>query len=657
MKFTLTTRLAAATGVTAVLLGGLVPPVAQADPIPASPALSFGELSGTGSDTTQDVMNGISVALGRAANGLWKLASYDATWSADATPATSGTIQTKSDGNTAIGRPNGSGDGLESLSVSIGQTATHTGTRFGGAASTWASDGGVNDVIGDIQFSRSSSGPTIVADGVVSYVPFAKDAVGYAISANSVMPALTVGSSSDAANVGGVTPSSLWAIYNCSATRIITKTGVTTKLVNNSYTLQAGESSTRIRAYLPQSSSGTAKFWQGATGAKFANPTPANLFNCVERKKFVAGDAGDVSGGDNTFTSGADYTGIEVQEHSGLAVQNDPGAITPFSIPNWVAMSKGLPGVTDRRYGAVLGVLNGVNPTSTIAGGILTLNPAFLTNQYTSYVTRTVYNVVPYRLVTDPSTLEYKMFKGRTSLVCSKSTVISNYGYGLLTATSGVNSCGDTSQRALAPSTPTVSGATGVADNANSEYDFEVTGFVSNGTAGAKVYVVATSTTSPVVTYTANSATPATIAAGATGTTFSLPYSAVRTGSWKLGLQVVPNLPGIASVVKDNSGAGLVTRTTGTTTTTATVAAGKANVAGSAVVRVTASAGTPTGTVAVYKGTSATGSSIATGILVSGAVTITLPAQVTKGKVPLFFVYSGDATNGASTKAVTWVIK
>jgi hypothetical protein len=339
-----------------------------------------------------------------------------------------------------------------------------------------------------------------------------------------------------------------------------------------------------------------------------------------------------------------------------LAVQNDPGAISPFSIPNWVAMSKGLPGVTDRRFTAVLGVLNGVPATRSIAG-TLTLNPDFLTNAYTSYVTRTVYNVVPYRLVTDPSTLEYNMFKGRTSLVCSQSSVISNYGYGLLTATSGVNSCGDTSQRALAPSTPTVSGATGVADGTNLEYDFEVTGFTSNGTAGAKVYVVATSTTTPVVTYTVNSTTPATIAAGATGTTFSLPYSSLRTGSWKLGLQVVPNLPGIASVVKDNSGAGLVTRSAATTTMSATVAAGKVNVSGSAVVRVTAAAGTPTGTVAVYKGTSATGSSIATGTLVSGAVTITIPAQVNKGKVPLFFVYSGDATNAASTKAASWTVK
>jgi len=651
MKFTLTTRLAAATGVAAVLLGGLVPPVAQADPIPASGVSSFGELSGTGSDTTQDVMNGISLSLGRATNGLWKLASYDATWSADATPPTSNTIRTKSDGNTAIGRPNGSGDGLKSLAVSIGQYASYTGTRFGGGTSTWASDGLTNDVIGDIQFSRSSSGPTIVADGVVSYVPFAKDAVGYAISANSVMPALTVGSSSDAASVAGVTPSSLWAIYNCSATRIITKTGATTKLVNDNYSLATGETSTRIRAYIPQSSSGTAKFWQGAAGAKFVNPTAANLYNCVERKKFVEGVDS------NTFTSGADYTGIDVQEHNGSAIRNDPGAIMPFSIPNWVAMSKGLPGVTDRRFDAVLGVLNGVNATSTVAGGLFTLNPAFLTNTNTSYLTRNVYNVVPYRLVTDPSTLEYKMFKGRTSLVCSQSSVIANYGYGLLTATSGVNSCGDTSQRALAPSTPTVAGATGVADDANSEYDFEVTGFVSNGTAGAKVYVVATSTTSPVVTYTANSETPGTIAAGATATTFSLPYSAVRTGTWKLGLQVVPNLPGIASVVRDNSGAGLVTRTTGATTTTVTVADGKVNVAGSAVVRVTAAAGTPTGTVAVYRGTSATGSSIATGTLVSGAVTITLPAQVTKGKVPLFFVYSGDATKGSSTKAVTWIIK
>jgi hypothetical protein len=209
----------------------------------------------------------------------------------------------------------------------------------------------------------------------------------------------------------------------------------------------------------------------------------------------------------------------------------------------------------------------------------------------------------------------------------------------------------------MAAQIPSVSTTTATLDNANSETDFAVTGFTSNGTAGAKVYVLATSTVDSTNTFYANEATPATIAAGATGTTFSLPYSAVRTGSWKLGLQVVPNLPGIESVVMNNSGAGLVTRTTGATVTNATVAAGKVNVAGSAVVRVTSSAGTPTGTVAVYRGTSATGSSIATGTLVSGAVTITLPAQVTKGKYPLFFVYSGDATKAASTKAVTWVIK
>jgi hypothetical protein len=645
MKFSMTTKLAAASGLTALLIGGLVPQVAQADPIASGSKSLYGQLSGVGSDTTQDVMNGLSIAIGRVStNGDWKLASYDATGA--------GTMQTKLGGNVAIGRPNGSGDGLKALNVAIGAATSNTGTQFAtpNNLSTWAASG-VNSVIGQIQYSRSSSGPTTVSDGVVAYVPYAKDAVGYAVSSNSVIPALSVGDSTDAADSDGVTPSTLWAIYNCSATRIITKTGQTAKLVNNSYTAGAGETSTRIRAYIPQSSSGTAKYWQGASGAKFVNPTAANLYNCVERKKFVTGDAGDVSGGNNTFTSGADYTGIDVQEHSGAVLLNDPGAIVPFSIPKWVGMKKGL--ATDVTDGAVIGTLNGVVATVG-SGASLALNPDFLTNSNTSYLTRTVYNVVPYRLVTDPTTLEYAMFKGRTSLICSNSAAITNYGFGLLTAASGINSCGDTSQRAVAASTPTVTTQTGTNDAPNSEVDFAVTGFTSNGTAGAKVYVEATSSVDSTNSFYANESSPALIAAGSTDVTFSLPYSALPSGSWKLRLVIVPNLPGIANY---RSGSDLLTKSGATTTVAATVS-GKVNKFGTAVVTVSTASGTPTGNVSVYKGTSATGSPIATGTLTSGTVTITtLPKQKKKGNVPLFFVYSGAGDYSASSVAVTWKVK
>ena len=645
MKFSLTTKLAAASGLTALLLGGLVSPVAQADPIASGSKSLYGQLAGVGSDTTQDVMNGLQIAIGRVStNGDWKLASYDAN-------IANSTIQTKSDGTTAICRPNGSGSGLKALNVAIGADDTEACVPFSGTTSLWNLVAGATNVAGQFQFSRSSSGPTVVEGGVVAYVPFAKDAMGYAVSADSVMPALTVGTSTDAADSSGVTPSSLWAIYNCAATRIITKTGVTAKLVDNSYTKADDETSTRIRAYLPQSGSGTGDFWQGKTGAKFG--IGSTVANCVERKAFVTGDAGDSGGGNNTFTSGADYTGISVQEHSGQAVQGNPGAITPFSIPKWISMAKAIPGVTDVRYGAVIGTLNGVVPTSG-EGSDLVINPDYITDTYTSYVTRTVYNVVPYRLVTDETTLEYAMFKGRTSLVCSNGAAIRNYGFATLTAASGINSCGDTSQRAVAGSIPSVTTTTATLDDTVSVVDFEVAGFTSNGTAGAKVYVLATSTVDSTNTFYANEAEPALIEAGETGTSFTLPYSALPSGSWKLGLVIVPNLPGILNISTSNN---LVTKSGATTTLSATVT-GKAKKFGTAVVTVTSGSGTPTGTVTLYKGTSAAGSVIGTGTLTAGTVTITdLTKQTKKGNVKLFIVYSGDGSYAASTTAVTWKVK
>jgi len=638
MKTSFTTKFAAATGLTALLFGGLVPSVAHADPATEAGKSSFGQLSGVGSDTTQDVMNGLSAAIGRVTTlGDWKIASYDATW---ASPTTN-KIQTKSGGTAAIWRPNGSGDGLKALRVAIGNTGSQTGTPYlsSSAEATWSASAGVNLVVGQIQFSRSSAGPASgnTEDGVVSYVPFAKDAVGYAVSANSVMPPLTKGTAGDAADVSGVTPSSLYAIYNCAATRIITKAGQTAKLVNNSYSLGEGETSTRIRAYIPQSSSGTAKFWQGASGAAFGG----TVNNCVEAKKYVSGDAG-VDGGNNTFTAGADYTGTSVQEHDGTALVGNAGAIMPYSIPKWIGQSKGLPGVTDTRNGAVIGVLNGVAGTDGV-GSNMQINPTFLTNEFTSTLTRLVYNVVPYRVLTDPTTPEYRMFYGRTSLVCAQPAVIRNYGFGVLSATSGSSSCGYPSSRAVAPATPTVT-ATATDDSANLEIDFNISAFTSTGNGGATVKVKATSGATVTYPYTT------TIAAGETSKTFSVPYSALASGTQALRLVVTPNLPGIAI---DTSVSDLVTKSGAVTTIAATVT-GKAKAAGSA--RVTVTGSSPTGTVKVYKGTSATGSPIGTGTLTTGVATIALPAQPKKGNVALFITYSGDGSNAASTKAVTWKV-
>ncbi len=643
MNYSFKTRLAAASGLAALVVGGLVPTAANADPIVVAGKSSYAQLAGTGSDTTQDVMNGLQIAIGRvSADGDWKLSSYDAT-----SDVANEVLVTKLGGN-SIYRPNGSGDGRDALLTSIGQRANTTGKFTYASPSTarsWKADSldaGNDQVFGQVQYARSSSGPTtnVSTTGAVAYVPFAKDAVDYAVSANSLFPALSVGTDTDAANANGVTPSTLFAIYNCEADRIITKSGAATKLVSDAYTLADGETSTDIEAYIPQSSSGTGKFW----ALKFYGSESATLPACVTR---TYPDRGSVAGG-------------SVQEHNGSAIENVAGGITPFSIPKWIGMAKnvanvaGFEGVTDVRAGAVLGTLNGIAPTLG-TGSNLRMNPVFLTNGSTSFLARSVYNIVPYRLLTDPSTLEYTMFNGRTSLVCANSATITAYGFGALTATGGSNSCGYTETRAYSLVAPASNTASAALDNPNEEVDFNLSAFtVTNGmNRGAKIYVVATALDGSE-TYKVNASDPEILDSGSTSKTFSVPYSDLREGTWNLGIEVHSNLAGVSVY----GTYGLVTKSIiRTETTVSATVSGKAKKFGKAVVTVSAASGTPTGTVTLRK-KNATGAIIGTGTLTDGTVTITnLTKQSKKGKLKVYVEYSGDADFSVSSKIVTWNVK
>jgi hypothetical protein len=657
MNYSFKTRLAAASGLVALVVGGLVPTAANADPIAATGKSPYGQLAGTGSDTTQDVMNGLQIAIGRVAgtggvnpDDYWKLTSYDATSTVE-----NQTLVTKYGGNT-IYRPNGSSDGRDALLTAIGQKGNTTGkytyaTPSPGASVSWKADSliaAADQVFGQVQYARSSAGPTtnVSTTGAVSYVPFAKDAVDYAVSANSVLPALSVGTDQDAANVvTNVAPNTLFAIYLCEATRVITKVGQATKLVNDDYTLGTGESSTDINAYIPQSSSGTGKFW----ALKFYGAEGASLPACVTRTYPERTVGGEV------IPAGS------VQEHDGTAITMDAGGITPFSIPKWVAMAKhtanvaGFEGVNDVREGAVLGTLNGIAPTAG-SGSNLKMNPTFLTNGSTSFLARSVYNIVPYRLLTDPSSLEYAMFNGRNSLICQNSATISAYGFGLLTATSGANSCGFTGTRAYSFVAPTVASApTATLDNTDEEVDFNLSTFtVSNGgNRGAKIYVVATALDGSEV-YTVNPEDPEILAADTTAKTFSVPFSDLREGTWNLGIEVHSNLAGVSVY----GTYGLVTKSViRTETTVSATVSGKAKRFGKAVVTVSAASGTPTGTVTLRR-KNANGAVIGTGELTAGTVTITnLTKQRSKGKLKVYVEYSGDADFSASSKTVTWNVK
>ena len=231
-------KFAAAISGAALLAAGCAFP-ANADPASTT---QFGELVGFGSDTTMEVMDGISAALGTNPDGTLKIASYKAIGSADAVTVA---------GGTAVPRANGSGAGKTMLEIAIGQKASGTvaiAPNELGAART-AVVPTTSQVAGKIHFARSSSGPSgAVANGAVTFVPFGYDNMSYATSPDSLIPSdIPLGSAAD------TTELSLTNIYKGNLTKVITDetTGAYIKIEGPSYTPAAGEVANTIRAYIP----------------------------------------------------------------------------------------------------------------------------------------------------------------------------------------------------------------------------------------------------------------------------------------------------------------------------------------------------------------------------------------------------------------------
>ena len=184
-------------------------PAAHADPV-------SGGYAAVGSDTLDASMNGLangSKATGATvrilANGS-SVGSFDAFGSA--------TIQTKTTGP-FFTRPSGSGAGVNALIASV------QGATFGSPA--------VN-IAGQVDIARSSSGPgaNASATGKLIYVPYARDAVGYAYNG-------------PAADLGNLTTAQLKDLYTNGPTTI---------------------GGTLVTPLIPQPSSGTRKFFLSAIG-------------------------------------------------------------------------------------------------------------------------------------------------------------------------------------------------------------------------------------------------------------------------------------------------------------------------------------------------------------------------------------------------------
>jgi hypothetical protein len=333
-------------------------------PAYAEPAAgTFPDLVGVGSDTTQDVSNGL--AAGSPGGGISAIGSYDATGTA--------TIRTRSVSSPLFNRPNGSTAGVQALSASV----NNTGTRL------FPASGGVS-ITGQVDFARSSSAPSSSFVGTdLTFIPFARDAVTFAVSAASDFPRdIALGAASQDAL--SPAPFTLRNIYR----------GTVTRYSDSDF------NQVTIRPIIPQAGSGTRSFWLGALG--------------LTEAAIVGTPTTDL--------------GNTAQEHDGSSVTR-VGDIMPFSIAQFIAQGnyRALPTTIPERRGNVeLGRVGTIKPLLASTGGGVELNAAFPIN-------RLVFNVVQTsRLSTTgvvADDLLRSTFVGTSSTVCSATTTIRQYGF------------------------------------------------------------------------------------------------------------------------------------------------------------------------------------------------------------------------------------
>jgi hypothetical protein len=317
MKIRKLASIGVATGVLAGLVAAAVP--ASADPVAGGYAV-------VGSDTLQDSMNALvngSSVTGSvvrvSANGA-NLGSFDAFGSSK--------IRTKSTG-AFFTRPGGSGAGVSALLASI------NGTPLNGETLT-----------NQVDIARSSSGPaTVNVNGALVFVPFARDAVAYAYQVPATDTACATALSS-------LTAAQLTAIYN-------------------SATPNTTLCTTAITPRLPQSNSGTRKFFLKALGVTTVGAAVPTT--------------------DNQPTGPQENTGGQISDYQ----------IIPFSAASWIAQSNGAAPNTIAAFPTLK--LGAVNGQLAYSGTGSNLSPVAATYADTTFG-RDTYLVVEYARVnaTDP---------------------------------------------------------------------------------------------------------------------------------------------------------------------------------------------------------------------------------------------------------------
>lgn len=359
-------------GTTLTMVIGLSVGVAHADPV-ASAGTSR-TIAISGSDTTDEVMQALAEdAAALAIGGTRQVENWSALGGGTVTPHP-GAANT-----CTVTRPNGSGNGRAALLASIGAGAT-TPNCFQGSRSS------------SLSLGATGAGKELV------YVPFAKEAVSFAITNTSNV-------------LRNQTFARIKQFYECK---------------NSSGTVLANPAT---KAMLPQLGSGTRKFWlltlfnnetadstNTTLGATITSNTTTGLIS-----------AGCVENGRDEFTPTANPENI--QEHTGGQVNDNE--ITPYSVGQWTSQASGV--TTEARGKTTLGQVSGTNPFTAGA-----------------FIQRSLYNVFPaaYIPTTNTSaeaTAARTLFLGSGSQICGATSAAIVQRFGLFAAPD----CGDTSQQTV----------------------------------------------------------------------------------------------------------------------------------------------------------------------------------------------------------------
>ena len=363
---------------------------ANADPT-APPANAFDRpLQGEGSDTTEEVMNGLSeVVVDGSGNKLF------ASWNAKSSSG----FTTRSAANTPAGS-NCVYSGNPTPNSAYLEGARANGSTNGQKAlrDAFQNSGGAQVTFGCLDFARSSSAASAANLGTVAVaqIPLASDSLTFALTRTSVIPRQ-------------LTAQALKDAYHC---------------------IGGGFANNTWKAVIPQAGSGTRSSWLSKVGLTEAELAPAGSLPCVT-------DQADLGarGGPNPLN-----------EHDARSLNNT--AIVPFSTAQWIAMMGGA--VSDLRGSSMLGTIKNTATSAELSYPV-SLNPGYGDLVGTAddlILGRTVYNLVPQKTLTGgatPNATSILVFEdtdsgaANTSLICAQSAVLRKFGL------APISTCGNTS--------------------------------------------------------------------------------------------------------------------------------------------------------------------------------------------------------------------